>query len=108
MGMTRANELLLSSRVFTTDEALDLGLVNNIFPDDQLLSKTYDYLENLLSNVSPNALRQTRWQIYRDQHRGVREAIADSESLIESMMTEPDYAEGITAFLEKRPPNWAR
>ena len=106
MGMTRANELLLSSRVFMTEEALELGLVNNILEPDELLPKTYDYLENLFINVSPTALRQTRWQIYRDQHRGVKAAIADSERLIERMMTEADYAEGVKAFLEKRSPSW--
>ena len=89
-----------------TEEALELGLVNNIFEPDELLPKTYDYLENLFVNVSPNALRQTRWQIYRDQHRGVKAAIADSERLIERMMTEADYAEGVKAFLEKRSPSW--
>jgi enoyl-CoA hydratase/carnithine racemase len=59
-----------------------------------------------MATVSPDSLRQTRWQIYRDLHRSVADAVADSEALLERMMRDPDYREGVAAFLEKRPPNW--
>lgn len=106
MGLSRANELLLSSRIFTTDEAKSLGLVNDIFPADELLDRTYAYVSNLLETVSPNSLRQTRWQIYRDLHRDVAAAVEGSEALLDEMMKEPDYAEGVRAFLEARTPRW--
>jgi enoyl-CoA hydratase/carnithine racemase len=44
--------------------------------------------------------------VYRDLHRDVAGAVRDSEALIGSMMREPDYAEGVKAFVEKRGPNW--
>lgn len=108
IGLTRANELLLSSRVFLAEEALSLGLVNQVFPAEELLRRTYDYALELLDTVSPESLRRTRWQIYRDLHRDVARAVEDSEALIDEMMKQPDYREGVAAFLEKRPPRWGR
>ena len=106
IGLTRANELLLSSRKFTTDEALELGLLNGVVPAEDLLSHTYDYVANLIRTVSPASLRATRRQIYTDLHRDAASAVADSESLLEDMMREADFAEGVAAFNERRDPRW--
>lgn len=106
IGLTRANELLLSSRVFLAEEALALGLVNAVHPAQTLLEATLDYARNLIATVAPESLRQTRWQIYRDLHRSVASAVDDSETLLRRMMQQPDYAEGVAAFLEKRQPRW--
>ena len=106
VGLTRANELLLSSRRFTAEEALAMGLVNEVHPAEDVLPKTVAYARGLLETVSPNSLRQTRWQIYRDLHRDVAASVVDSESLLNEMMREDDYREGVRAFLEKRPPQW--
>lgn len=106
MGLGRANDILLTSRVFTSDEALELGFVNQLFAAEELMSRTYDYVKQLIATVSPNSLRQTRWQIYRDLHRDVASAVRDSEVLLDQMMTEADYQEGVAAFMAKRPPEW--
>ena len=106
MGLGRANDILLTSRVFLSDEAYSLGFVNALHEPDDLMPQTYDYAQKLLATVSPNSLRQTRWQIYRDLHRDVASAVEDSEVLLDEMMKEPDYNEGVKAFVEKRPPEW--
>ena len=109
IGLTRANELLLTSRVFHSEEALAWGLVNALFPVDELLKETFAFTRNMIATVSPNSLRQTRWQVYRDLHRDVGSAVRDSEALLDSMVREPDYAaEGVAAFVDKRAPHWAR
>lgn len=106
IGLTRANDLLLSSRTFLAEEALALGLVNAVHPPEQVLAATRAYARELMERVSPNSLRQTRWQIYRDLHRDVAASVRDSERLLADMMREPDYREGVAAFLDKRPPRW--
>ncbi len=106
VGLGRANDLLLTSRVFTSDEAYQLGFVNALFEPESLMSETYAYVQNMISTVAPNSLRQTRWQIYRDLHRDVASSVIESETLLNQMMGEPDYAEGISAFVEKRAPDW--
>jgi enoyl-CoA hydratase/carnithine racemase len=54
-----------------------------------------------------NGLQDTR-QIYADLHRDVGTAVRESHALIERMTTEPDFAEGVAAFLDKRLPRWKR
>jgi len=106
VGLGRANDLLLTSRVFTSDEAFELGLVNALYAPDELMASTYDYVRRMITTVSPNSLRQTRWQIYRDLHRDVATSVRESEKLLNTMIGEADYKEGVRAFIEKRQPRW--
>jgi enoyl-CoA hydratase/carnithine racemase len=106
IGLTRANELLLSSRIFLAEEAGELGLVNKVLPVEELLPYTYDYARNLAATISPGSLRETKRQIYSDLHRDVGAAVRDSRSLIDRLITETDFAEGVAAFTQKRSPRW--
>ena len=60
----------------------------------------------MIANNSPGSLASTRRQVYSDLHRSVAEAVTDSEARLERMMKEPDFAEGVAALVEKRPPRW--
>ncbi len=106
VGLGRANDWLLTSRVFMSDEAYQFGFVNTLVQLEELLPETYAYTRNLIATVSPDSLRQTRWQIYRDLHRDVAASVQDSEQLLNSMMGHADYREGVNALVEKRPPRW--
>ncbi len=108
IGLTRANDLLLTSRVFLAEEAMAMGLVNAVVPPEELLPYTYNYVRTLITTVSPGSLCESKRQIYSDLHRDVRAAISDSVALVERMVTEPDFTEGVSAFVEKRPPQWGR
>lgn len=106
IGLARANDLLLTSRVFMSDEAYAMGMINQLVEPDELMVHTYDYVRRMIETVSPGALRETRRQIYLDQHRDVGTSVRNSELLIETMSRHPDYQEGVSAFLEKRKPQW--
>lgn len=106
MGLGRANDILLTSRIFYSDEAYQLGFVNSLFAADSLLEETLNYVRQMITTVSPNSLRQTRWQTYEDQHLSAAESVRRSEVLLNEMMKEPDYGEGVQAFVQKRAPNW--
>lgn len=107
MGLTRANDILLTSRVFLAEEAYALGLVNNVLPADELLPHANNYARQMIARVSPGALRETKNQIYTDLHRDAATAVHHARRLIDRMMTEPDFREGVVAFMEKRPPRWS-
>ena len=106
VGLGRANDLLLTSRVFWSDEAERIGFVNQLHDAEVLVSAAQAYATDLIESVSPESLRQTRWQVYQDLHGSVAESVNHSEQLLEAMMRDDDYREGVKAFFEKRKPKW--
>ena len=107
VGLGRANDLLLTSRVYYSEEALTMGLVNQLFDSVNIVQQARGYLHEMVRAVSPNSIKQTRWQIYKDLHRNVASSVEDSEKLLKEMMKEQDYQEGVQAFLDKRNPKWS-
>jgi enoyl-CoA hydratase/carnithine racemase len=106
VGLGHAVDLLLSSRVVLAEEAGTIGLVNRVLPADELLDHTYTYARMLATEVSPASLRETKRQIYGELHDDVGTAVERSEALLDRMMGEPDYAEGVRAWTAKRPPRF--
>jgi enoyl-CoA hydratase/carnithine racemase len=106
IGLSRANELLLSSRVFLAEEAERIGLVTAVLAPEELLPHTLGYARELAATISPRSLRETRRQVYTDLHRDVGSAVREADDLILEMMREPAFAEGVRAFLERRRPQW--
>ena len=106
IGLGHANDLLLSSRKFLAEEALAMGLVNDVLPRETLLDHTRDWLRDVLARVAPSSLTATRHQVYADLHRSAAESVRDSERRLEAMMKSDDYREGVAAFVGKRAPNW--
>ena len=107
VGLGRANDLLLTSRVLYSEEALTMGLVNQLFDSVNIVQQARGYLHEMVRAVSPNSIKQTRWQIYKDLHRDAASSVEDSEKLLKEMMKEQDYQEGVQAFLDKRNPKWS-
>ena len=106
VGVTHANDILLSSRVFTAEEAASMGFLNKVLPPEDLHAFVMDYASRLARTVSPGSARVTKRQIYRDLHRDAAAAVQDSERLLDDMIRHPDYGEGVKAWLEKRNPRW--
>lgn len=106
IGLTSANDLLLTSRIFTSNEAFEMGMINRLIEPDQLMPETMSYVTNMIETVSPGSLRETKLQIYSDLHRDAASAVKDSEQILERMSREADYKEGVEAYLQKRKPNW--
>jgi enoyl-CoA hydratase/carnithine racemase len=107
IGLTHANDVLLSSRVFTAEEAQAMGFLNKVLSAEALMDHVMAYAKNLADSVAPGSARETKHQIYRDLHRGAAEAVIEAERLLESMIRHPDYGEGVKAWMEKRRATWA-
>jgi enoyl-CoA hydratase/carnithine racemase len=104
IGLARAADLLLSSRIVLAEEAAEMGLVNRVLPVDELLPATYEYARVLAHEVSPASIVATKRQLYADLHGDVGAAVERSERLLEEHVKGDDYREGVQALLEKRPP----
>lgn len=106
VGLTHAQDILLSSRVFLAEEAMAMGMLNKVLAAPELMPHVRSYAEMLAEKSAPGSLRMTKQQIYADQHRSVAAAVADSERLLNDAITHPDYQEGLSAWLAKRPATW--
>jgi enoyl-CoA hydratase/carnithine racemase len=106
IGLTRAADLLFSSRVVLAEEAGEMGLVNRVTPVGEVLDAAQSWARQLATEVSPASLASTKWQLYTDFHRDLASAVEDSEERLRDMMRQPDFTEGVAALTEKRPPRF--
>ncbi len=106
IGVTRAADLLLSSRVVLAEETEVLGLVNRALPAEELLPFTYEYADRLASEIAPSSLAVTKLQLYGDLHRDAASSVHDAARHLNEMMGRPDFAEGVVALTQKRPPSF--
>lgn len=105
VGITHAADILLSGRVFTAEEAKDMGLLNAVFQPDEFEQRVAEVAGNIARTVSPAAARTAKRQLYQDVLRfDVGQSIEDSKALIGEMIRGADYLEGVRAMKDKRPP----
>lgn len=105
-GWGAAADLLLSGRTFLAEEAAELGLVRKVLPGEQLLDHAMAYAEDIAINCAPSSLAAMKRQLYDDAGLSIVETSHRAERLMHESMTRSDFIEGITAFFEKRPPNF--
>ena len=101
-----ALDLLLSGRTFLAEEAADLGLVKEVVAPENLMQRALEYAEDIAQNCSPASMAVIKGQVYGDAARDVVDATSRAEVLLHEAMPRPDVIEGITSFLEKRPPQF--
>lgn len=106
VGLARAADLFLSSRVVLAEEAERMGLVNAVLPPDELLPHTLDYARRMAAEISPWSLQVLKRQLYDDQLRSLDESASDAEALMRDSFGSADFKEGVAALTEKRPPNF--
>jgi methylglutaconyl-CoA hydratase len=105
VGEKQARDLLLTGRLFGADEAARMGLINEIVPPENLMTRARELAALLMEN-SPASLRATK-QLLTGHAR------AEIDAQIEAAVREnaairntADFREGISSFLEKRKPTW--
>ncbi len=106
VGEKIARDLLLTGRILGAEEAHRIGLVTEILPADRLLERAREIAETLIAN-SPESIRLTKGLLRRcaegEIDREIELAVAENAAI----RATPDFREGLTAFLEKRPPKWS-
>ncbi len=108
VGVSRALDLLWSSRRVDAAEALRIGLVDRVVAPEKLLDDARAYIRELAANVSPRAIAVIKSQVYRHLSEGLAPAIHDADRLMKQALEHPDAKEGVASLLEKRPPRFAR
>ena len=104
-GLSNAADILLSGRIFTSEEALEMGIVSKVFPKDQLLHAAHEMAKDY-ANTAPASVAITKhllWQGLDSSPKKMMEAEGPSFAWLGN---QPDAKEGIMSFLEKRAPAW--
>jgi len=103
IGRNLAKELIFTGRRITARQAYELKLVNHVVPDEQLMSKTMEIMQEITKN-GPIALRQAKRAINLGVELELHTALAlEAECHLVCLGTE-DRDEGLLAFNEKRKP----
>ena len=108
VGLSRALDLLWSSRRFDAPEALRLGFVDRVVAGDRILDEACAYIRDLAANVSPRSLAVIKTQIYRHLSLEMESAIRESDKMMNQALAHPDAAEGVASFVERRAPRFQR
>jgi enoyl-CoA hydratase/carnithine racemase len=106
VGYGHALDLLLSGRPVTAEEALAMGLVNWVVPGEEVLPRAQAYAADLAANCSPAGMAAIKAQVMADWGRPEREAFADAMARAQASYGHPDFAEGVTSYIERRSPHF--
>ncbi|MFZ0630014.1 MAG: enoyl-CoA hydratase-related protein [Acidobacteriaceae bacterium] len=105
IGDKRSRDLLLTGRLISAEEAHALGLVTRIVPEAELMREARALASRLQRN-SPAAMEATKRLIGRFADRYLSDDIEAAVRASVQARSTDDFREGVTAFLEKRDPQW--
>ncbi len=106
VGIANALDLLYSARLIDAAEALHMGLVNRVLPQEGFLEGVRAYAAELANLVSPRSTRVIKRQVYEALFQTLGEAVdTANEEMLKSFACQ-DFQEGVAHFVEKRAPNF--
>jgi enoyl-CoA hydratase/carnithine racemase len=104
VGISNALDLLFSARLIDAAEALRMGLVSRVIPQDQFLGEVRKYALEIANAASPRSTRVMKRQVYAALFQTLAEATdVANEEMVQSFACQ-DFKEGVAHFLEKRAP----
>jgi len=104
IGLGKAKEIIYTCKNIKAPEALELGLVQAVYPIEELMPAALKTAEKIAANA-PIAVRACKKAINDGMQVGMDEAIVIEEKLFGQCFETADQIEGMGAFLEKRPHN---
>jgi len=104
VGVPNALDLLFSARTIDAAEALRIGLVNAVFPQENFPDQVQEKARELASIVSPRSVRVIKRQVYEGLFQSLAEAFETSEKEMLASLGSEDFREGVAHYVEKRAP----
>ena len=105
LAFPAAMEFLLTAERFPAERALELGLLNEIVPEDELMDKALEWAARITVNA-PLAVQATKESVMRGLALDLDEAFKLESKIAGEIFQTEDAKEGPKAFAEKREPKW--
>jgi 2-(1,2-epoxy-1,2-dihydrophenyl)acetyl-CoA isomerase len=105
IGLTRALDMMLTGRKVDAAQALEWGIVNRIVPADQLMETVYQLAAEFAA-APTTTIGLIKQSVEFAAHSTLEAALGKEAELQDLAGKTADYREGVTAFLEKRPPHF--
>jgi enoyl-CoA hydratase/carnithine racemase len=106
IGRGHALELLMSGRIIGSDEALRLGLVEEVVAGQPVLDRALAWAHDVADNCSPRSLAQIKQQVYDDDTATFSDAMSRSVAAMRDSFGWADLPEALAARREKRAPGF--
>jgi len=98
-------EMLLTGDLIESIKAKEIGLINEVYPTEQLVDKVFGIAEKI-SSKSMTTLKIGKEAFYKQKEMTIEEAYNFTSAVMIENMLNKDSEEGISAFIEKRTPTW--
>ncbi len=105
VGKALAMEMILNARQIDAQEALQAGLLNRVVPVSDYLNEALKLAEEIASRA-PLAIRAAKRMINHSYESFLKDGLAEEKQVFYNLFNSEDQKEGMTAFVEKRKPNW--
>lgn len=105
VGQKKTMEMLMTAKLYSAEESREMGLVNWVFPDDQLHEKTMEVAQDICK-TSKYALYMAKQNYYAQEEMTEWQAYMFAKEMMAQQATSINATEGFTAFIEKRDPIW--
>lgn len=105
VGEGKAMELILTGEIIDAQTAFNIGLVNHVVPADQLEARTME-IANRMAEKSPIALRLAKEAVRLASRSNIDEGLRREVDLFALCFSSEDKDEGVSAFLQKRKPEF--
>lgn len=106
VGFARAADLLLTGRRFGGEEAVALGVASRALPAAEVLPAALEIARDVAAHTAPLSVALTKRLLWQSADLELAEVERIETELHHHLMGRPDAAEGVMAFLERRPPRW--
>jgi enoyl-CoA hydratase/carnithine racemase len=106
VGMAHACDLLYSARTVRAPEALAMGLVSRVIPEEQFMPEVMAYARMLATEASPRSMREMKREMWHAQFQTLAQAIDEANGDMAGSFASADFKEGVAHFVEKRKPQF--
>ncbi|USK93735.1 enoyl-CoA hydratase-related protein [Rossellomorea marisflavi] len=101
IGESKALELILTAKRLTSEEALDVGLVNRVMAKDRFMEEVYDFIDPMLNN-GPIAVQQAKYAVKSGMNVDLQTGLQIELKAYERLIPTEDRVEALLAFSQKR------